>query len=309
MNENLIQIQQLTKSFHHAEALRGVDLSIPAGKVTAFLGPNGSGKSTTIKCSLNLLEGDSGSVQVLGTDSRKLGPEQFQKIGYVSENQKLPDWMTVPQLLDYCRPMYSDWDRDFEKVLLKQFELPMKTRLKSLSRGQRMKAALLSSLAYRPQLLVLDEPFSGLDPLVRDEFLSGILSLTEQEGWTVWISSHDIDEVEHFSDRVAIIAQGRIDLAEDVTELQSRFQQIDLIMDQEMDIPNKLPDQWLHTQASGRAIRLIDSQYSEEHTNDLLRQYFPQARQHEAHAMSLREIFIALAKTYRLNSNPETVKA
>ena len=172
-----------------------------------------------------------------------------------------------------------------------------------------MKAALLSSLAYRPQLLVLDEPFSGLDPLVRDEFLSGILSLTEQEGWTVWISSHDIDEVEHFSDRVAIIAQGRIDLAEDVTELQSRFQQIDLIMDQEMDIPNKLPDQWLHTQASGRAIRLIDSQYSEEHTNDLLRQYFPQARQHETHAMSLREIFIALAKTYRLNSNPETVKA
>lgn len=309
MNENLIQIQQLTKSFHHAEALRGVDLSIPAGKVTAFLGPNGSGKSTTIKCSLNLLEGDSGSVQVLGTDSRKLGPEQFQKIGYVSENQKLPDWMTVPQLLDYCRPMYSDWDRDFEKVLLKQFELPMKTRLKSLSRGQRMKAALLSSLAYRPQLLVLDEPFSGLDPLVRDEFLSGILSLTEQEGWTVWISSHDIDEVEHFADRVAIIAQGRIDLAEDVTELQSRFQQIDLIMDQEMDIPNKLPDQWLHTQASGRAIRLIDSQYSEEHTNDLLRQYFPQARQHETHAMSLREIFIALAKTYRLNSNPETVKA
>lgn len=309
MNENLIQIQQLTKSFHHAEALRGVDLSIPAGKVTAFLGPNGSGKSTTIKCSLNLLEGDSGSVQVLGTDSRKLGPEQFQKIGYVSENQKLPDWMTVPQLLDYCRPMYSDWDRDFEKVLLKQFELPMKTRLKSLSRGQRMKAALLSSLAYRPQLLVLDEPFSGLDPLVRDEFLSGILSLTEQEGWTVWISSHDIDEVEHFADRVAIIAQGRIDLAEDVTELQSRFQQIDLIMDQEMDIPNKLPDQWLHTQASGRAIRLIDSQYSEEQTNDLLRQYFPQARQHETHAMSLREIFIALAKTYRLNSNPETVKA
>jgi ABC-2 type transport system ATP-binding protein len=252
------------------------------------------------------MESDSGKVNVLGTDSKLLGPEQFRKIGYVSENQQMPDWMTVPQLLNYCRPMYPNWDREFEKKLLKQFDLPQDTKLKSLSRGQRMKTALLSSLAYRPPLIVLDEPFSGLDPLVRDEFLTGILSLTEQEGWTVWISSHDIDEVEHLADRVAIIDRGRIDLAEEITTLQSRFQQIDLIMDHEFKTPEKLPHQWLHTQSSGRTIRLIDSAYNDTHTNDLIKQYFPQARRHESRSMSLREIFIALAKTYRLQSQSES---
>ena len=148
-----------------------MDLEVPRGKVTAFLGPNGAGKTTTIKCAMNLMEWQDGQIDVMGCSAQNLQPEHWQKIGYVSENQEMPDWMTVPQLLDYVRPLYGKyWDRDFEKKMLADFDLPLKTRLKSLSRGQRMKASLLSSLAYRPQLVVLDEPFSGLDPLVRDEF-------------------------------------------------------------------------------------------------------------------------------------------
>jgi len=100
------------------------------------------------------------------------------QIGYVSENMELPLWMTVKQFLDYCRPLYPNWDSDFEARLAREFDLPPATKLKDLSRGMRVKAALLSSLAYRPKLVILDEPFSGLDPLVRDEFIRGLLELT-----------------------------------------------------------------------------------------------------------------------------------
>ncbi len=151
---------------------------------------------------MNLLEPTSGEARVLGVDSRKLGPRERERIGYVSENQKLPEWMTVRQLLDYCRPFYPTWDRDLEASLLKQFELPPERRIRELSRGMMMKAALLTSLPYRPKLLVLDEPFSGLDPLVRDEFIRGMLEVSQQSDWSIFISSHDINEVEQLADRV-----------------------------------------------------------------------------------------------------------
>ena len=304
--ESLITIRGLKKRFRRVEALRGVDLEIPAGQVTAFLGPNGSGKTTTIKCALNLHDRDGGAVDVLGVDARRLGPDQLRRIGYVSENQEMPDWMTVPQLLDYCRPMYGDaWDRDFEKSLLADFELPTGTRISNLSRGQRMKAALLSSLAYRPQLVILDEPFSGLDPLVRHEFLDGLLELTEREGWTVWISSHDIEEVERLADRVAILNQGRIDLTEEVSDLQGRFRQVEITLGSDSGEGegidrSGLPDHWLHLEMAGRRIRFVESHFDEERTARQIREKFSDAQPEGISPMGLREIFVALAKTYRL---------
>ena len=127
---------------------------------------------------MNILEPSSGEATVLGTRSTRLGPAQFQQIGYVSENQELPDWMTVGELLAYCKPMYRDWDDVFCTSLLRQLDLDPKQQIKSLSRGMKVKAALLSSLAYHPRLLILDEPFAGLDALVREEFIRGILELT-----------------------------------------------------------------------------------------------------------------------------------
>jgi ABC-2 type transport system ATP-binding protein len=298
----MITIQGLKKRFRHTDALRGVDLKVPAGRVTAFLGPNGSGKTTTIKCAMNLIERDAGDIEVLGADPMKLAPEHWRRIGYVSENQQLPDWMTVPQLLDYVRPMYGEfWDRDFEKKLLAEFELPMQTKLNALSRGQRMKAALLSSLAYRPKLVVLDEPFSGLDALVRDEFLTGLLELTETEGWTVWISSHDIEEVERFADRVAVLNAGRVDLEEDVEALQARFREIEVVFDD--DPPEIKPDRhWMNLRVAGRTVRFVDSKYEENRSLPALRERFPAALRVDERPMSLREIFVALARTYRLEN-------
>ncbi|GAA5127352.1 ABC transporter ATP-binding protein [Luteolibacter yonseiensis] len=296
----MITIRGLHKRFHGTDALRGVDLDIPQGKVTAFLGPNGAGKTTTIKCAMNLIGRDAGDVSVLGVDARSLGPRQWQSIGYVSENRMMPGWMTVPELLNYLRPMYNgSWDRDFEKKLLAEFDLPLKTELRALSRGQRMKAALLSSLAYRPQLVVLDEPFSGLDPLVRDEFLTGLLELTETEGWTVWISSHDIEEVERFADRVAILNDGRVDIQEDVETLQSRFRSVELWFDDDAPLPGGLPATWLNPKAAGRTLRFTDASYDESSSETLLARIFPEHRRHEARRMTLREIFVALARSYR----------
>jgi ABC-2 type transport system ATP-binding protein len=305
--KSLITIQSLEKSFGRTRALGGVDLDIPAGKVTAFLGPNGSGKTTTIKCAMNLHAADAGRIEVLGTDARQLGPEQFRRIGYVSENQQQPEWMSVTALLDYLRPMYGElWDRDFEKRLLKQFDLPLRPPLKNLSRGQKMKASLLASLAYRPQLVVLDEPFSGLDALVRDEFLTGLLELTESEGWTVWISSHDIEEVERFADRVAILNAGRVDLEENVESLQQRFRSVEVVVESEIGGQSGTPGSWLNFQTSGRTARFTDSSYDESTVLKTIREHFPTALRHEVRPMSLREIFVALAKTYRLEAKNGT---
>jgi len=293
----MIEIHDLHKRFRKTEAVSGLTLSVPEGQVTAFLGPNGAGKSTTIKCLLNLHRPDSGCATVLGIDSRQLGPTQFTQIGYVSENMELPLWMTVRQFLDYCRPLYPQWDRAFEAQLLKQFDLPPQTKLKDLSRGMRMKAALLSSLAYRPKLVVLDEPFSGLDPLVRDEFIRGLLELTEQEGWTVFVSSHDIEEVQRLADRIAIINSGKLALDESSESLQARFRAIEVVLPNRERAPMQLPSTWMHLEHAGRTLRFFDSQFTDTVN---VKQAFPAATHIDARAMSLREIFIALARAYRL---------
>ncbi len=296
----IIEIQDLRKRFRRVTAVDGLTLIAPEGKVTAFLGPNGAGKTTTIKCLLNLHAPDEGEIKVLGCDSDRLGPPQFQRLGYVSENQELPLWMTVAQFIDYCRPLYPTWDDDFAKRLQRDFELPLEARLKALSRGMRMKCALLSSLAYRPRLVVLDEPFSGLDPLVRDEFIRGLLELTEEEGWSVFISSHDIEEVERLADQVAIIDRGKLRLDESAESLQTRFRRVEVVFENEAALPAETPAHWLHLEAAGKVLRFVDSAYAAEDLANSVAQ-LSQARPPEVAPMSLREIFVTLARDYRLN--------
>lgn len=298
---NIIETQGLTRRFGKMEAVHGLTLAVPQGSVLALLGANGAGKTTTLKLLMNLLAPTAGSARVLGVDSRKLGEKEFAQIGYVSEGQEQPRWMTVRQLLDYCRPFYPTWDRELEATLLRRFELPADRKLQDLSRGMLMKAALLSSLAYRPKLLVLDEPFSGLDALVRDEFIQGVLEVSALGEWTVVVSSHDIEEVERLADRVAMLDGGRLALEETTEALQARFRRVEVTVAGESAAEaggTRWPEAWLERETAGRVVRFVETRFERATTEAACRERWPEARV-TAQAMALREIFMVLARQGR----------
>lgn len=292
---NIIETHNLTRRFWKTEAVHGLDLAVPEGSVTALLGPNGAGKSTTIQMLMNLLTPTAGEAKVMGVDSRQLGPREFAQIGYVSENQQQPLWMTVQQLLDYCRPFYPTWDRELEHALLAKLQLPLDRKLKHLSRGMLMKAVLLSVLPYRPKLLVLDEPFSGLDALMRDEFVRGILEVSTLGNWTVLVSSHDIEEVERLADHIALLDAGRLRLSESTETLQGRFRRVEVTGAPAGAAPPPGAIEW---EQAGGLTRFIEIAYAGEATERAWRERFGGASV-TAHPMSLREIFLSFARIGR----------
>lgn len=301
---SIIQTEHLKQRFGNKEAIHDLTLEVPEGSIYAFLGPNGAGKTTTIKTLLNILSPDSGSARVMGVDSTRLGPQELARIGYVSENQQLPEWMTIQQFLDYCRPFYPEWDPAFCSRLLSEFNLPLKTKIKNLSRGMKVKVSLVSSLAYRPRLLVLDEPFSGLDPLVRDEFIRGILEMADQGDWTVFLSSHDIDEVERLADWIGIINEGKLHTSERTESLQGRFRRIEFSRPGDPGIlPSDLPASWLNPECAGLTLRVIESRYVPEVTEAEIFRRFPGALNLAVHPMTLREILLTLGRSFRLASS------
>jgi ABC-2 type transport system ATP-binding protein len=292
-----IATHNLSKAFRHTEAVNALDLDVPEGSIYALIGPNGAGKTTTIKLLMNILHANAGSAEVLGVDSRRLSPAEFARIGYVSENQEMPEWMTVDYFLRYLRPFYPTWDDALADEMVRQFELPRDRKLSHLSRGMRMKAALASSLAYRPELIVLDEPFTGLDALVRDEFTRSLLD--RAEGTTILISSHDLAEIESFASHIGYIEEGRLRFAEEITTLADRFRQVELTFDASPTTPADWPAAWMRPETSAAVLRFIDSQFDADKTPAQVQSVFPQARDVAFHAMSLREIFVALAMAGR----------
>jgi ABC-2 type transport system ATP-binding protein len=294
---NIIETNRLSRRYWRTEALRDLSLAVPTGSVFALLGSNGAGKTTAIKVLMNLLEPSGGEARVLGVDSRRLGERERAHIGYVSENQKLPLWMTVRQLLDYCRPFYPTWDAALETRLLAQFDLPPARKLKHLSRGMLMKAALLSTLCYRPKLLVLDEPFSGLDPLARDDFVRGVLEASELGDWTVLVSSHDIEEVERLADNIALLEAGRLKFSETTESLLGRFRRMEVTVPGPVSLGAPLAG-WLELEQKGGLVRFVATNFDTGATERACGEHFPEGAV-VAHPMTLREIFVALARETR----------
>ena len=288
-----ISTHNLSKAFRRTEALHALDLEVPEGSIYALIGPNGAGKTTTIKLLMNILRASAGTAEVLGVDSRRLSPREFARIGHVSENQEMPEWMTLDYFLRYLKPFYPTWDDALADDLVRQFELPRDRPLRHLSHGMRMKAVLASSLAYRPELVVLDEPFTGLDALVRDEFIQ---SLRERaQGTTILVSSHDLGEIDNFASHVGYIEEGRLRFTEEMGTLAGRFRQVEIAFDALPALPADWPAAWMRPETSAAVLRFIDSRFEAERTAAEIRCLFPGARHVAFHAMTLREIFVTLA--------------
>lgn len=292
-----IRTQNLSKRFGRITAVDGLDLAVPEGAIYALVGPNGAGKTTLIKLLMNIFSPTTGRVEVLGIDSRRLMGKAFNRIGYVSENQELPEGMTVGGMLGYFRPFYPTWDRTLEKQLVRQFDLPLDRKLKHLSRGMRMKAAFASSLAYRPSLIVLDEPFTGLDPLVRDELIDGLIERAPET--TIFLSSHDLAEIESFSSHVGYLEQGRLLFSEEMTVLAGRFREVTVTLASPSPLPANLPSSWLQPQTADCVVRFIHSDFKEQESQRELQERFPSARDICFDPMTLRAIFLAIAKSRR----------
>ena len=298
----IIETRELSRRFGKHLAVKDLSMEVPTGSICALLGPNGAGKTTTIKMLMNMIRPSGGRSTVLDTDSTRLGPKEFSRIGYVSENQELPGWMRVQDLIDYCQPMYPSWDKDFCSQLIHQFDLPLDQQIKSLSRGIRTKVSLLVSLAFRPELVVLDEPFGGLDALVRDEFIRGLLELSGSTEWTVFVASHDIDEVERLVDWICVIDHGELRISESTASLEDRFRQCEFTLERGHRLPEALPESWLQLEADGQRVRFVESDYQNGMAAERVRQVAPMLNELTVNRMSLKATFMAIARSYRTQS-------
>ena len=220
MSEPIIRVSELLRRFGARMALDSVNLAIPRGAVYGLVGANGAGKTTLIKHILGLLRAESGSVRVFGRDPVVDPVGVLSRIGYLSEENDLPGWMRVEELIRYSRAFYPAWDDHYAETLRETFALDPAAKIRSLSKGQKARAGLLIALAYRPELLVLDEPSSGLDPIVRRDILGAVIRTIADEGRTVIFSSHLLEEVEQVADHVTMIDGGRIVLSAPLKELK-----------------------------------------------------------------------------------------
>jgi ABC-2 type transport system ATP-binding protein len=298
----VVRIRSLHKRFGSHVALKGLDLTVPEGSAYALIGANGAGKTTTIKLAVNVIAPTSGTAEVLGVDTRSLDSVAFAQIGYVSENQALPRRMRVGDYLAYLRAFYPAWDRELETSMVRRLQLPLERRIGDLSHGMRIKVALACALPYRPKLLILDEPFSGLDALVRDEFMEDLLMQAGE--MTILISSHELAEIEHITTHVGFIDSGRMLLEDSMSDLNARIREVRVTLEGPASLPERLPEEWLDPKAFGNVVSFVDTRYTEADTPSRVRAILGSVRLIEPRALPLRTVFTTLARAARDGALP-----
>jgi len=294
---NAVEVRGLSYRYDRTDALRDIDLEIPEGALYALLGRNGSGKTTLLQTLIGLKRPRTGHVTLFGTDRAALTWHDRMSIGYVAEGQSLPVWMKIEELERYLAPLYPTWDADLANKLRDRFSLDATRRIRTLSRGEYMKAALLVALAPRPRLLLMDEPFTGMDAIVKDELVRGLLESAGAEGWTVMLSSHDIGELELLADWVGLLDGGRLILSEPMESLRGRFKHVDVVLRDAAPPAAPTPADWLGVERAGSHVSFVTSRGGDGALLEgAVRSEFPNIGRLETRDATLREVFVALAK-------------
>ena len=210
MSSPVIRVDNVRKRFGNRDILNGVSFDVQPGQTFAFLGRNGAGKTTTIRMLLGLLAPTDGSISILGINPQMNPLAVRRRVGYLAEDQRMFGWMTVEQILQFMAPFYDTWDETLALRYLQQFELSRSIKIKHLSKGQNVRLGLVLALAHRPDVVILDDPVLGLDPIMRKEFNRDLVAHLQGEGRTVLYSSHLLYEVEPVADAVGILHKGQI---------------------------------------------------------------------------------------------------
>ncbi len=235
--KTVIKIEGLQKQFNMVDVLQDVSLEIAAGCIVGLVGSNGAGKSTLIRHMVGLYLPNEGTCETFGHDAAKLGPQELARIGYVHQEGRLIDWMTVEQMVRYVASYYPSWNTDLENSYLAEFKLDQNAIVGDLSPGQRQKLAILLAIGHEPDLLLLDEPAAALDPLARQHFLDLLLKIIQNPARTILVSSHILSDVEKIIDHIIILDQGKVCRDVDLDELQQEFVKIRVT-----SVRNSLPD-------------------------------------------------------------------
>lgn len=244
-NESVIDIQSLSREFRDCRALDEVDVVVKRGQVFGIVGENGAGKTTLIKHILGLYKAEKGSVSVFGMNPVTHPAEVLAKIGYLSEQPDLPGWMSIAQYMSYMSAFYPNWDHVYATNLIEVLDIDQNKKIKNLSKGQQTRVGLCAAQAHKPELLLLDEPSSGLDPLVRKDILTAVIRTVVDEGRTVVFSSHFLDEVERICDHLMMFSKGKVVLSAPMDEVLNNHHQLTL------KVLDKLPENILSTQIPG----------------------------------------------------------
>jgi ABC-2 type transport system ATP-binding protein len=294
---DVIETRNLTKRYGKFEAVHNLSLRVGAGRITGFLGRNGAGKSSTIRMLLGISRPSSGTGYLLGRNIANPLEccESRRHVAWVAEDKQTYGYMTVAQMIAFTRSFYVDWDRDIERRLLNQFELPLQRKVKALSKGMRTKLALLLALARRSRLLILDEPSEGLDPVSIEELLQALVAAAA-EGTTVFFSSHQIAEVERVADHVCIIDHGRLVADTSLDQIRQEYRRITLGFS--TDPPRvEFPGESIGSiRTDGRQVTLLATRNAEAIVE---RSHRLGAASVEAAPVSLRELFLETVKEGR----------
>ena len=287
----VIQVQNLVRRYGKLDAVNGLSLTVRPGRCYGFFGRNGAGKTTTIKCLLNLLRPDSGSVRVFGLDPRSHEVAIKSRLSYVPDFVAFYPWMSISETLEYLASFRKNWNRDIEADLLKRFQLDPKQKASTLSKGQKTQVALIGAICPEPELLVLDEPTSGLDPIVRREFIETVIGAYQSGDpgrRTVFVSTHLITEFEGLIDEFTIVDQGRELLSMDADAARDRFCKIRVRFAKSPVSLNFAGA--LKVKSSGREVEILANGNRQQLLEEL-KTYSPEDLRCES--LSLEEIFVA----------------